>query len=56
MIESTFAQMKKLAEDEGIVVCEKEFHCRGKFAALHKGHPDEEDLRAVKEFARSIAG
>ncbi|MBR4655665.1 MAG: flavodoxin [Oscillospiraceae bacterium] len=54
MIESTYGQMKKVAADAGVKLCEKEFHCRGKFAALHSGHPDAEDLKAVREFAREI--
>ena len=54
MIESTYGQMKKVASDAGVKLCEKEFHCRGKFSALHAGHPDEGDLNAAREFARSV--
>ena len=54
MIESTYGQMKKVASDAGVKLCEKEFHCRGKFSALHAGHPDEADLKAAREFARSV--
>ena len=32
---------------------EKEFHCKGEFKMLHKGKPDNEDLRAAAEFAAS---
>jgi len=45
---------KKLASDAGIKLCEQEFHCRGKFAALHAGHPDEKDLAAAREFVRKV--
>ena len=45
---------KKLAAAAGIPVSEREFHCRGSFRALHRGHPDESDLRAVRSFAREI--
>ena len=54
LIESSYGQMKKLAADAGVKLCEKEFHCRGKFSALHAGHPDEADLKATREFARSV--
>ncbi len=54
LIESSFGQMRKLAESAGVKLCEKEFHCRGRFSALHAGHPDEADLKAAREFARSV--
>ena len=51
---------KKLAEavaaEAGVKLSDREFHCRGRFAVLHAGHPDEKDLKAVKTFARSFAG
>ena len=56
LIESTYAQMKKLAADAGIPLSEREFHCKGSFKALHKGKPDDADIAAVKRFAREIAG
>ena len=54
LIESSYSQMQKLASGAGVKLCEKEFHCRGKFSALHAGHPDEADLMAVRKFARSV--
>ena len=54
LIESSYGQMQKLASGAGVKLCEKEFHCRGKFSALHAGHPDEADLKAAREFARSV--
>ena len=56
LIESTYAQMKKLAADAGIPLSEREFHCKGSFKALHKGKPDDADIAAVKRFACEIAG
>ena len=44
------AEMEKV----GIEVDEHEFHCRGEFKSLHKGRPNEEDLRAAAEFARKM--
>lgn len=56
MIESTYAQIRKIAGKEGVNLSDKEFHCRGKFAALHSGHPDEADIAAVKAFAGKVIG
>ena len=56
MIESTYAQIKKIAEKEGVKLSDKEFHCRGKFTALHSGHPDEADIPDIKAFARKVIG
>ena len=55
LIESTYSQMKKLAADAGIVLAEKEFHCKGSFAMMNRGKPNEEDVRRVKQFASEIA-
>ncbi len=33
---------------------EKEFHCKGEFKGLHKGRPNDEDLKAAAEFAKEI--
>lgn len=54
LIESSYGQMRKLASGAGVKLCEKEYHCRGKFSALHAGHPDEADLKAARGFARSV--
>ena len=56
MIESTYARIKKIAEKEGVKLSDKEFHCRGKFTALHSGHPDDADIAAVKAFAGKVIG
>ena len=54
LIESTYGQIKKLAASGGIPLSDREFHCKGSFKALHKGKPDEGDLRAVRQFAREV--
>lgn len=56
LIESTYKQVKKEVEAKGIKMSEKEFHCRGAFKFVHRGRPDENDLRNVQEFAKGIIG
>ena len=33
---------------------EREFHCKGEFKGVHKGRPNEDDLKAAAEFAGMI--
>lgn len=54
LIPSTYKQVKKLADECGVAMAEEEFHCRGSFGALHKGRPNEDDIKAAKEFAAKI--
>ena len=54
LIESTYKQMKTVAAEAGVTLSDQEFHCRGKFKALHASHPDGADLKAVRAFARSV--
>ncbi len=56
MLESTYGQIKKICEKTGVGISDKEFHCRGKFAALHQHHPDEADIRSARAFAKDLAG
>ena len=53
LLNSTFKKVKAEADKVGIPMDEKEFHCKGEFKGLHKGKPDENDLRAAAEFARN---
>ena len=53
---STYSQIKKIAQKEGVRLSDQEFHCTGKFSALHSSHPDEADIAAVKAFARKVTG
>ncbi|MCD8015380.1 MAG: flavodoxin [Lachnospiraceae bacterium] len=46
--------IRKRLEKKGIPVADENFYCRGEFAALHKGHPDKEDLKAAEKFAREV--
>ena len=52
MLNSTYKKVKAEADKAGIAMDEKEFHCRGEFKGIHKGRPNEEDLKAAGEFAK----
>ena len=54
LIESTYSQVKKQVEQKGLKMSEDEFHCRGAFKFVHRGHPDETDLKNAQEFAKRI--
>ncbi len=54
MLNSTWKKVKAEADKVGIAMDQREFHCRGEFKAFHKGRPNEEDLAAATEFAKSI--
>ncbi len=54
MLNSTYKKVKAEADKVGIPMDEREFHCKGEFKGLHKGKPDESDLKAAAEFARKI--
>ena len=56
MLNSTWKKVKAEADRAGIAIDEREFHCRGEFKGLHKGRPNEADLKAAAEFAKEIAG
>ena len=54
LLNSTWKKVKAEADKVGIAMDQREFHCRGEFKAFHKGRPNEEDLAAAAEFAKSI--
>lgn len=54
MLNSTYKKVKAEADKVGIPMDEREFHCKGEFKGIHKGRPNEEDLTAAAEFAKSI--
>lgn len=56
MLNSTYKKVKAEASKVGIPVDEREFHCKGEFKGVHKGRPNDEDLKAVAVFAKSIVG
>jgi len=52
MLNSTWKKEKAVADKAGIQMDEKEFHCKGEFKGIHKGRPNEDDIKAAVEFAR----
>ena len=56
MLNSTYKKVKAEADKIGIPMDECEFHCKGEFNGIHKGKPDESDMKAAAEFARKVAG
>ena len=54
MLNSTWKKVKAAADKVGIPMDEREFHCKGEFKGVHKGKPDETDMKAAAEFARKI--
>ena len=54
MLNSTYKKVKAEADKVGIAMEEKEFHCKGEFKGVHKGRPNEDDLKAAAEFARQF--
>lgn len=56
MMNSTWKKVKAVADKAGIPMDEREFHCKGEFKNVHKGKPDDADLKAAAEFARKVVG
>ena len=54
MMKSTYKKVRSVADTVGIPVLDKEFHCKGEFKGMNKGRPDQNDLKAAREFAASI--
>ena len=55
MLNSTYKKVKAEADKVGVAMDQREFHCRGEFKGVHKGHPDQQDLQRAAEFALAIA-
>ena len=54
MLNSTWKKVKAEADKVGIKMDDREFHCKGEFKGLHKGRPNEDDLKKAASFARKI--
>ena len=46
-------EIENLLRARGVSVSKHSFHCRGAFAAMHKGRPDAGDLAQAAAFAQS---
>ncbi len=53
LLNSTYKKIKAQADKVGIKMDEKEFHCKGEFKGMHKGRPNEDDIKASIEFVKS---
>ena len=49
---STYRQVDKLLAEKSIQLAGDEFYCKGSFAILHKGRPNEADCAAAAQFAK----
>lgn len=54
MMKSMKKPVKKVAVTVGVSVADEEFHCRGEFAKIHKGRPNEKDLADVSAFTTKV--
>ena len=54
MMNSTWKKVKVEADKAGIPMDKREFHCKGEFKGIHKGRPNEEDLKEAAAFAKGI--
>ncbi len=54
ILSSTYKQVQKLAEENGVTMAQEEFHCRGAFTAMHRNRPNENDLQKAVEFATGV--
>ena len=52
MLNSTYKKVKAEADKVGIAMDDKEFHCKGEFKGIHKGRPNDSDIKAAAEFAK----
>lgn len=54
MLNSTYKKVKAEADKVGIPMLDKEFHCKGEFKGIHKGRPNDDDIKEAVIFAKSI--
>lgn len=53
--QSAYPEIRRLVQAQGIPVADEEFHCRGQFTLMHRGRPNEEDMRNAADFAAKLA-
>ncbi len=54
MLKSMKKPVRKVADTVGITVADEEFHCRGQFGKIHKGRPNDDDIKALVAFVQKI--
>lgn len=54
LLPSTYKQVSKLLANKNIALSKDEFHCRGSFGSMHKGRPNDNDLKKATEFAKKV--
>ncbi len=54
VMKSMIKPVKKVADAAGVQVAKDDFHCKGSFGPMHKGKPDENDLKRAADFAKMI--
>ncbi len=54
VVRSTRKYLEKPLAEKGIPLSREEFACRGSFMMLHKGRPNDNDLKAAAEFVKKI--
>lgn len=55
VVPSAYPQISTLLKEQGLTVCEDEFHCWGKFSFTHRGRPNDDDREHAAAFARRVA-
>lgn len=53
-LRSTKRYVEKLLAEKNIPMADAEFSCPGSFLFLHKGRPNDADLKAAADFAKNI--
>jgi flavodoxin len=54
LLPSSYGTLKKALNKVGIEPEKKDFHCRGRFGALHSSMPDQKAIKAVRKYAKEI--
>lgn len=54
MMKSMKKPMSKVTQEQGVLLSDAEFHCRGKFGPLHKDRPNKDDVKKAADFAKKL--
>lgn len=54
VIKSTRKYVSRILKEKNIPLSDSEFACKGAFAVLHKGKPDENDCKNAAQFAKKV--